>query len=334
MTPTEARSILVTGASGFVGSHLVATALEQGYEVWAAVRKTSSRRYLADKRINIIELSLNDTARLHKQLESLSLQRHGKGWDYVVHAAGATKARDEEEFVEANYTATHNLVTALVELKLKPLRLVYISSLSAVEMSGGVPTGNEAPTAYGRSKFKAEEYLRSLCTELYSVILRPTGIYGPRERDYMLMIKSIDRHLDISVGRQPQLLSFVYVKDLCKAVFLALGKGCSGHVYQIADGNTYTDREFTLLVRQKLQRHHVFHVVVPLWVLRLACRTGECLSHLTGAAILLNTDKYKILKQRDWRCDISEAQHGLDFEADYDLAKGLAETIEYYKQKQ
>lgn len=334
MISSGARSILITGASGFVGSHLVVTALAQGYDTWAAVRTTSSRRFLADKRINIIELNLNDPAVLHKQLEDFSRLRNGKGWDYVVHAAGATKARNEAEFVEANYTATCNLVNALLALKLNPARLVYISSLSAVEMSCGVPTGRVAPTAYGRSKFKAEEYLRSLGAELNSVILRPTGIYGPRERDYLLMIKSIDRHLNISVGRQPQLLSFVYVKDLCKAAFLALNKGKSGHAYQIADGNTYTDTEFTSLIKQMLHRQPVLHLVVPLWVLKMACGIGEWLSHLTGHSILLNTDKYFILKQRDWRCDISEARRDLGFNADYDLTKGLAETIEYYEQEQ
>lgn len=334
MTTTYRPTVLITGASGFVGSHLVEAALNQGFDTWAGVRATSSRQYLTDRRTNFITLNLDDPTTLSQQLTLFCRDHHNAPWDYVIHAAGATKAPDEATFDQANYLATRNLVDALVQTGLTPKRLVFVSSLSAVTSVNGQPTTEPAPTAYGRSKFRAEQYLQSLSDRLDYIILRPTGIYGPRERDYMLAIKSIDRHIDIAIGREPQKLSFIYVKDVCKAALSALTQGQSHHVYALSDGETYTNSGFSRLVQQNLHKSLVAHITIPLWLLHTLCQIGQALGKLTGHSPLLNNDKYYILKQRDWTCNSSEAQADLHFKPDYDLAKGLRETISWYKQQQ
>ena len=331
---TQSPSLLITGASGFVGSHLVEMALEQGYDVWAAVRKTSSRRYLQDKRIHFIELNFGDKDALTQQISAFTKAHDLKGWDYVVHAAGATKARCEEDFIRANADATCNLLDALLKANAKPLRLVLMSSLSAVPMSNGMPAGNEAETAYGRSKLMAEAYVKERLNDVDSVILRPTGVYGPREKDYFLMAKSIKQHTDFAVGFKPQQITFIYVKDLCKATLLALTKGKKGQTYQLSDGQTYSSKDFSALLQQELGVKHVLHITAPLWLLRVVCCVSEWFSHLTGTMTALNNDKYNILKQRDWRCDITPAQEDLGYQADYDLARGVAETVSWYKSEQ
>ena len=115
--------ILVTGASGFIGSFIVEEALRRDMEVWAAVRKSSSKKYLTDERINFIELNLSSEDDLRQQLA-------GHEFDYVVHAAGATKCLHKSDFYKINTDGTKNLVNALISLRTPIKRFIYLSSLS------------------------------------------------------------------------------------------------------------------------------------------------------------------------------------------------------------
>ena len=193
--------ILVTGASGFIGSYIVEEALRQGMETWAAVRPSSSRKYLQDERIHFINLNLSSKEELISQLD-------GQEFDYVVHAAGATKCLHVDDFYRVNTEGTKNLADAIIALKMPIKRFVFVSSLS---IFGAIRekqpyqeiTEHDTPkpnTAYGKSKLKAERYLDSLGIGFPYIILRPTGVYGPREKDYFLMAKSIKQHIDFSVG--------------------------------------------------------------------------------------------------------------------------------------
>ena len=123
-------TILVTGASGFIGSYIVQEGLDKGFEVWAGVRGTSSRGYLQDERIRFARLDLSNPTLLRQQLNQYKEQMGGKGWDYVVHAAGATKCLNEKDFFRTNTDGTRNLIDALRAEDMVPRRFVFISSLS------------------------------------------------------------------------------------------------------------------------------------------------------------------------------------------------------------
>ena len=223
----EQLKILVTGASGFIGSFIIEEGLARGYEVWAAVRKGSSRQFLQDERIRFIELDLNSEERLEKQLE-------GHRFDYVVHAAGLTKTTDNNQFFFVNTRGTMVLTEVLLRMKMPLKRFVYLSSLSIFgpireqqPYTEIVETDEPHPnTAYGQSKLLAEKFLEEKGKEkaFPYVILRPTGVYGPREKDYFMMAKSIRGHVDFAVGYKQQDLTFVYVKDVVQAVFLAFDR--------------------------------------------------------------------------------------------------------------
>jgi len=326
------NKILITGASGFIGSFIVEEALRQDMEVWAAVRPSSSRRWLADSRIHFIELDLSSPARLKEQLE-------GRAFDYVVHAAGATKCLHKEDFRRVNYVGTKNLVDAILALDMPIRRFIFISSLSVF---GAIHerqpyqdiTENDMPrpnTAYGRSKLEAERYLDSIGNDFPYIVLRPTGVYGPREKDYFMMARSIAAHTDFAVGFRRQDITFIYVRDLVQAVFLALDRGMSGRKYFLTDGSVYSSADFSNLIRRQLGNPWVLRVTAPVWLLKVVAAVSERVGRISGKAATLNTDKYNILRQRNWRCDIEPAMDELGYHPHYKLDRGVAETMAWYK---
>ncbi len=353
--------VLVTGASGFIGSFIVADGLERGYEMWAGMRGSSSRAYLKDERIRFAELNLNDKTVLKPQLEALREEMGGQKWDYVVHAAGATKCLCVEDFYRTNTHGTANLIEALQETGMVPRCFVFVSSLSVFGAIRETPVktpsaqygkGTEITedesiyrpilltdephpnTAYGQSKLSAEMYLTKLNPKDFPyVILRPTGVYGPREKDYFVMAQSIAKHTDVAVGYQPQELTFVYVDDVVQAVFrsmtspAALGKG-----YFLSDGHIYNSVRFSDLIREELGRPWLLRMTLPKWVLKCVCHVGGRIGRMTGKMIVLNEDKYNILSQRNWRCDIEPARRDFGYDPQWNLERGVKAAIKWYKE--
>ena len=202
--------VLITGAGGFIGGYLVAEALKRGHETWAAVRRSTNREFLTDERINFIELDFTSEETLTAAIKA-HLDEHGP-WDYVVHNLGATKATNYSDFDRINHGYMRLLVDVLTDLDAVPRVFLLMSSLSVMGpgdeenytpfAADDVPQPN---TRYGVSKLKAETYLQTL-TDFPYTIFRCTGVYGPHERDYYMMMKSIKCGFDFSVGFKKQML--------------------------------------------------------------------------------------------------------------------------------
>lgn len=345
------KTILVTGSSGFIGSFIVEEGLNQGYDVWAGIRGTSSRRYLQDKRIQFAQLDMQNPEKLRSQLLDYKEKLGGKGWDYVIHAAGATKCLHLQDFYRTNTEGTKNFISALRETDMVPQRFVFLSSFGIFgairEKPVRKPTADnpwiyspillsdhpQPNTAYGKSKLAAEHYLQEQHDFPYT-ILRPTGVYGPRERDYYLMAKSIKQHVDVAVGFTPQEITFVYVLDVVQAVFKSMVEPkTEGKAYFLSDGHIYNSRCYSDLVQKNLGNPWVLHLKLPLWFVRAFCWISGKISLVTGKMSLFNDDKYKILSQRNWQCDIEPAIADFGYDPQWDLERGVEASIRWYKQE-
>lgn len=333
----QKRKVLITGASGFIGSTAVDKSLEFGYETWAGIRETSNLHYLTDDKIQFINLKYNKKEHLKNQLREF-IQQNGK-FDIIIHIAGLTKALRKSDFDRVNYLQTRNLVESLIELNAAPESFVLMSSLSALGL--GDETGYSLiksdltpnpTTAYGKSKLKAENFLKSL-DEFPYLIIRPTGVYGPRDKDYHILMKAVKGGLNIGAGFKKQVLSFIYSEDLIDVIFKLIDNKIVREEYIVSDGDCYSDSEFNKIVQEALKKKRVFRIKIPLFIVKPAAYFSEKIAFILGKASTFNSDKYRIMKQRNWGCDITPLKESIGFEPKYKLKEGVEKTIEWYKKE-
>ncbi|MCH5318286.1 MAG: NAD(P)-dependent oxidoreductase [Paramuribaculum sp.] len=332
------KNVLIIGAGGFIGGYIADESLRRGFTTGAGVRESTSRKFLSDPRLKFLIFDYENPEQMSETLkESLPA---GEKWDYVIHNLGATKCTNFNDFNRINYEYLRNTIEALRKSDMIPERFVLISSLSALgpgdEENFSPITEKQIPlpnTRYGVSKIKAETFLES-CGDIPWTILRPTGVYGPHEEDYLMMIKSIDSHWDFGVGFKKQLLTFIYAADLAKAVFDTLKtEKTLRQKYIISEPKAYTQKEFRQIVSEKLGRKFVIPLRLPLWIVGIASWIAEKYGVAKMKATTLNSDKFKIMKQRNWNCSVEKAQNDFDFKTDYPLERGIEETVKHYREE-
>lgn len=326
------KRVLIVGAGGFIGGFICRRALELGYETTAGLRPSTSRKYLDDARLQFIEFDYSSVDSIRETLESKP-----QTWDYIIYNLGATKCANFLDFNRINFETLRNFGSALKAAGKVPEKFLYVSSLSALgpgDEKGYTPLTEQTPpapnTRYGLSKIKAEQWLETM-SGLPWIIFRPTGVYGPHEQDYLMMIKCIDRHFDFGVGYRKQMLTFIYVEDLVEAMFMALEKAPVGRKYNISEPRAYSQAEFRKITAELLGRKAVIPVRLPLWAVKAVSAVAEKIGGLTGKPSTLNRDKYLIMKQRNWRCTTDAATTDFGFTAATDLRAGLKKTIEAYR---
>jgi nucleoside-diphosphate-sugar epimerase len=320
--------VLITGATGFLGSHLAELLREEGHHVRALVRKSSKVDLLKKWGAELIHGNLEKGIDLDKAVD---------GVDAVVHSAGVVKARSPEEFHEVNVQGTINLLAATKKHNPKVKRWVYVSSLAAHGFSpDGVPRACDAEarpvTHYGRSKLAGERAVLAEKDALPITVIRPPAIYGPRDQEMFAFFQLVSRRFAPFMGSDENKLSLVYARDCARALHLALTtEHPSGRVYSVEDGRIYTQRELA---------DHISHALgvtalrlrVPIGVLSLAAYGSELYGRFRNQAVMLTRDKVNELREPYLICASEEIRKELGWKPEVTLEEGAMITAKWYRE--
>jgi len=321
--------ILLTGATGFVGSHVLDCLRSRGLAVRLLVRETSDWRFIrphvAD--VECCAGSVGDVESLRAAL---------LGVTHVIHCAGATSARHTADYYRVNCDGTHNVVAAVNEYRTEVQRLLHLSSLAATHpATADSPAREDDPPApvseYGKSKLAAEQEVRKHCQVPFT-ILRPPAVYGPRDYAFRTLFKTVRRHVLPLLGGGRQTLSLIFAKDLADATVTCLmHPATKRRTYFAASPEVVTVRR---LVKEIARQMEVW--TVPLWLplplLWPICAVAEIASQLTGKPTLLNRQKYAELAASGWVCDATRLGDETGFRASTSLADGIRQTVQWYRE--
>ena len=318
---------LVTGANGFMGSHMVDYLLEKGHGVRCVVRKTSDLTNLRGAKVEYFHCNLTRQESLREALE---------GVEYVFHFAGKVKARSEAEYIRVNAFSVGTVAEAC--LKQPTIRkLLLCSSLAAVGPQLGMEPVNEETkphpiSIYGKSKLQGEEILAKICGDKIPwCIVRPTGIYGPRDTEIFLYFKMVNKGLKILVSGGDRRVSMIYARDIARFCWLAATKSPSGETFLASDGEGYTWEQLSGYIAQALKRRTVT-IKIPLWFTSMAAAVNEKWAGINGEIATLNREKARELRAKGWVCSIGKARSVLGFEPEYKAKEGIALTADWYRE--
>ena len=321
--------VLVTGGTGFIGSHLVEKLLQRRIQVRCLLRKSSDLRWLKGLSIEVVHGDCIDKTSLGKAVKAV---------DQVFHLAGVTKATQEETYFAVNAFGTENLIHACLENNPKLQKFIYLSSQAASGPSQNGskkmesdPCGPVSP--YGRSKRMGEELALAHAHELPLLILRPPAVYGPRDKDVYSFFKCLSRRIKPCLSGQDQHISLCYVEDVVQAVLLASeAQVKSGEIFFLSDGHDYRMEEIGDTFAQAMGIT-AFRIRVPKPMILGIASFVEYVAKLSKKPPLLNKGKAKELVQRDWVCNITKAKTILGFEPRIRLLEGAKRTFEWYKKE-
>jgi nucleoside-diphosphate-sugar epimerase len=321
--------VLVTGGSGFLGSHVAEQLSKDGHTVVALVRKSSNRKFLSTlTNVAFAEGSVEDKAAVDKAM---------KGVDAVVHSAGLVKAKSEAQFRETNTQGTVNLLEAALEHAPNLQRFVHVSSLEACGPSFDghpVPLDQERPvTAYGRSKLAAEKAVLKRKDKLPVVILRPGAIYGPRDVEILEAFRAVRRRQYPVIGDGSMLGVYTYGPDCARACIAAITAEIpSGNIYFVDDGMPMTmSKAMGEVLPDALGIAPLLRFGIPFPILKLASLGVETYGKVRGQAVMLTREKVKMLSHH-WVCESGKTQQDLHWKPSVAFPEGAKLTATWYRE--
>ena len=320
---------LVTGATGFIGSHLVEALLLRGIQVRCLVRPTSHLIWLKGLPVEIIYGDCQ---------EKDSLGPGVKDVDLVFHLAGATRALDAKTYFEVNALGTENLVQACLKQNTRLQKFLYLSSQAAAGpgRDGGrkkESDRSEPVSPYGMSKRRGEELALSLAHELPLLILRPAAVYGPRDKAFLFLFQCLAKRIKPSISGGVEHLSLCSIQDLVGAILLAAEtRTRNGEIFFLSDGQDYRTEEMNDIFAQ-VMGVTAFRLRLPPPVLCGIAAVGQYFAKVTGKPALISRGRAEEMIQPNWLCDITKARTLLGFEPQISLARGAKLTFDWYRKE-
>lgn len=318
---------VVTGANGFVGSHLVDYLLTKNFEVRCIVRKSSNLQWLKEKEVKIFDCGLFDNEGLRIAFRDVN---------YIFHVAGVVKAKDEEGYFKGNVKSTKVLLDVASEFKNKIKKFVVVSSqtVSGPALNRKPVTEDMKPnplTTYARSKLKQEQIALSYKDIFPVTICRAPAIYGERDTEIFIYFQVFNRGFTTMIGFDKKELSLLHVEDLAEGLYLAaISEKANGEIYFISSEKFYTWDEVGAITSKVLNKK-AFRIRIPHFIVFIIAAIAQFFAMFSSKPATLNIEKAKDLTQRYWICDPSKAMRELGYKQKVSIEEGIKRTCDWYK---
>lgn len=323
------RRVLVTGASGLVGSHLVELLNQIGdVKIRLLARQTSNLRWVEG--IDY-EKHIGDVVQPPGELRPAV-----EGVEVVYHVAGCTKALRKKVFFEVNAQGTENLIKACLSQKTPPRRFVLVSSAGATGPStSDAPLTEKIPpqpvTPYGRSKLAGEETAKKYMDRLSISILRPGAIYGPRDTELLPAFKAVKSGLAARLGVSHRRFNMCHVRDVAKAVMLAGNLEAAGSEIFLVGGQNTDQTELVGAIARAMGKKRIWSPPIPKFLIYFAALLSSGVGQITRKPRIFTWGNARRLLAKNWTMDTSKAQKILGYQPDYSLDSGVKDAIDWYR---
>ena len=319
---------LVTGANGFVGSHLVDYLLSKGLKVRCLVRKSSNLKWLDKKDVEIFDSGLSDKEGLRKAFRDVN---------YIFHVAGVVKSKTRDGYFKGNVETTRNLLEVALENTLTIKRFLMVSSLTVSGPSTeGNPVNEETScnpiTTYGQSKLEQERLVLSYKDKLPITICRAPAVYGERDTEIFIYFQTFSKGLTTTIGFNKKELSLIHAVDLVEGIYLAaVSEKAKGEIYFIGSEKYYTWQEINSITAKVLNKKPII-IKVPHFLVYAIASVAQFFAIFSSKPATLNIEKAKDITRQYWTCDTSKAMRDLGYRQKISIEDGIKRTCDWYKQ--
>ncbi len=323
------KSALVTGGTGFIGSHLVEMLLSKGYRVKCLIRKTSSLEWLKNLPVEYFYGDLFTADALQTAVGDV---------EYVYHLAGVVAAKNRDGYFRGNQGGTRNILEAVLTANPGLKKFIFVSSLTAVGPAlGDNPVTEETVphpiTAYGESKLAAEREVMDRWSTIPAVIIRAPAVYGPRDVGILTFFQTINKGLEPLIGFHEKKASLVHSTDLVNGIILAgENEKAVRTSYFIGSERGYTWSELGALTSRLLNKKTI-KIKIPHWIVFAIAGISGVVGNLGKKPPIFNFEKGKDITRPNWTCSIEKAKRELEYRQTIAVEQGFWETIKWYKQQ-